>query len=88
MASAIYRLLAFGWRRLTQPDRVACHSKTLASMAMIGYARGSTTDQNPETQAARLRGHGCTRVFTEHGVTGRLASNGMPAGRTCATATC
>ena len=37
---------------------------------MIGYARVSTTDQSPEAQAARLREHGCTRVFTDHGVTG------------------
>jgi len=43
-------------------------------MAMTGYARVSTSDQNPEAQAARLREHGCTRVFTDHGVTGRLAS--------------
>ena len=43
-------------------------------MAMIGYARVSTTDQNPEAQAARLRDRGCTWVFTDHGVTGRLAS--------------
>ncbi len=43
-------------------------------MAKIGYARVSTSDQNPEAQAARLREHGCARVFTDHGVTGRLAS--------------
>jgi DNA invertase Pin-like site-specific DNA recombinase len=43
-------------------------------MAMIGYARVSTSDQNPEAQTARLRGHGCMRVFTDRGVTGRLAS--------------
>ena len=43
-------------------------------MAKIGYARVSTSDQNPEAQAARLRGHGCSRVFTDHGVTGKLAS--------------
>jgi DNA invertase Pin-like site-specific DNA recombinase len=43
-------------------------------MAKIGYARVSTSDQNPEAQAARLCEHGCTRVFTDHGVTGRLAS--------------
>ena len=48
--------------------------RTLAGMAMIGYARVSTSDQNPEAQAARLRAHGCARVFSDHGVTGRLAS--------------
>ena len=41
---------------------------------MIGYARVSTSDQNPEAQAVRLRAYGCLRVFTGHGVTGRLAS--------------
>src|SRR5262249_11558486 len=45
-----------------------------AGMAMIGYARVSTSDQNPEAQAARLRMHGCLRVFTDHGVTGTLPS--------------
>jgi DNA invertase Pin-like site-specific DNA recombinase len=48
--------------------------RTLADMAMFGYARVSTTDQNPEAQAARLRAHGCARVFADHGVTGKLAS--------------
>jgi DNA invertase Pin-like site-specific DNA recombinase len=48
--------------------------RTLAGMAMIGYARVSTSDQNPDAQAARLCEHGCTRVFSDHGVTGRLAS--------------
>jgi DNA invertase Pin-like site-specific DNA recombinase len=43
-------------------------------MAMIGYARVSTTDQNPEAQVARLRAHGCSRVFTDQGITGKLAS--------------
>jgi DNA invertase Pin-like site-specific DNA recombinase len=43
-------------------------------MAMIGYARVSTTDQNPEARAARLRAHGCIRVFADHGITGKLAS--------------
>jgi len=28
-------------------------------MAMIGYARVSTSDQNPDAQASRLREHGC-----------------------------
>lgn len=41
-------------------------------MGKIGYARVSTRDQNPEAQAARLREHGRTRVFTDHGVTGKL----------------
>jgi DNA invertase Pin-like site-specific DNA recombinase len=43
-------------------------------MAMIGYARVSTSDQNPDAQAARLGQHGCAPVFTDHGVTGTLAN--------------
>jgi DNA invertase Pin-like site-specific DNA recombinase len=43
-------------------------------MAVIGYSRVSTLDQHPEAQAARLREHGCTRIFTDHGVTGTRAS--------------
>jgi DNA invertase Pin-like site-specific DNA recombinase len=43
-------------------------------MARIGYARVSTTDQHPDAQAARLREDGCVQVFTDHGVTGKLAS--------------
>lgn len=59
-----------------------------AGMAMIGPARVSTSDQVPEAPAARLREHGCARVFTDHGVTGRPdGRSGMPAARTCTTAT-
>src|SRR3546814_20801636 len=31
----------------------------------VGYARVSTSDQNPELQLAALRRAGCERVFTE-----------------------
>ena len=43
-------------------------------MATIGYSRVSTTDQHPEAQAARLRGHCCARIFTDHGVSGKTAT--------------
>jgi len=43
-------------------------------MAVIGYERVSRLDQHPEAQAARLREHDCTRIFTDHGVSGVKAS--------------
>ena len=37
-------------------------------MAVIGYARVSTTDQNPQLQLDALDDAAATRVFTDHGV--------------------
>jgi DNA invertase Pin-like site-specific DNA recombinase len=42
-------------------------------MAIIGYARVSTTDQNPQLQLDALREAGAARVFTDHGVSGSTA---------------
>jgi DNA invertase Pin-like site-specific DNA recombinase len=42
-------------------------------MALIGYARVSTADQNVEAQAKRLREFGCERVYTDV-ASGKLAS--------------
>lgn len=39
-------------------------------MAVIGYARVSTTDQSPQLQLDALRDAGAARVFTDHGVSG------------------
>jgi DNA invertase Pin-like site-specific DNA recombinase len=42
-------------------------------MAVIGYARVSTTDQKPQLQLDALRDAGAARVFTDHGVSGSTA---------------
>lgn len=44
------------------------------TMALIGYARVSTDKQNTEDQVSRLKAVGCERVFTDDGVSGKLAS--------------
>jgi DNA invertase Pin-like site-specific DNA recombinase len=43
-------------------------------LAIIGYARVSTTDQNPQLQLDALHEAGAKRVFTDHGVSGSTAS--------------
>ena len=42
-------------------------------MAVIGYARVSTTDQNPNFSLTRSRKRG-RRIFIDHGVSGSTAS--------------
>src|SRR6266567_4579182 len=41
---------------------------------LLGYARVSTIDQHPELQRDALERAGCYRTWTDHGVSGKLAS--------------
>lgn len=43
-------------------------------MALLGYARVSTRDQDPTRQVDELTRAGCERVWTDHGVSGTVAS--------------
>src|SRR6476620_6418269 len=44
------------------------------NLAPIGYARASTTDQNPQLQLDALQEAGATRIYTDYGVSGATAS--------------
>jgi hypothetical protein len=57
-----------------------------AAVAVIGYARVSTTDQNPQLQLDALQEAGATRIYTDHGVSGSTACR--PHLDASATATC
>ncbi len=42
-------------------------------MALVGYARVSTRSQNDDSQLDELNAAGCERIFTDKGVSGKLA---------------
>lgn len=48
---------------------------------VIGYARVSRRDQNPDAQEAELRAAGCTEVYVDHGESSRIADR--PQWREC-----
>lgn len=43
-------------------------------MAKIGYARVRTRGQNDDSQVDELKAHGCDKIFTDHGVSGKHAA--------------
>ena len=43
-------------------------------MAKIGYARVSTKGQCDDSQVDELTAYGCDRIFTDRGVSGKLAA--------------
>jgi DNA invertase Pin-like site-specific DNA recombinase len=43
-------------------------------VSKIGYARVSTRGQNDDSQVDELTAYGCDRIFTDHGVSGKLAA--------------
>lgn len=48
---------------------------------LIGYARVSTREQDPQAQVAELKAAGCRRVFVDHGESSRIADR--PEWRAC-----
>ena len=42
-------------------------------MTSIGYARVSTSEQNPDSQTTKLEAAGATRIFVDHGESSRRA---------------
>lgn len=51
-------------------------------VAVIGYARVSTREQNPQSQAAELRADGAEQIFTDRGESSREAARGREELRT------
>lgn len=46
-------------------DGLSEGSETVSGMALLGYARVSTLEQDPSLQHDALVGAGCARVFTD-----------------------
>jgi DNA invertase Pin-like site-specific DNA recombinase len=62
-------------RELNHCNALALHTRLryTLGMTMIGYGRCSTTEQNVDDQVKRLTDAGCVKVFTDVGVSGKLA---------------
>ena len=58
-------------RRLSDGDSEV---RGVSAGALLGYARVSRDDQNLDRQLDALRDSGCTRIFTDEGISGARAS--------------
>ena len=61
-------------KNVRQNGRLDSEGRGVSAGSRLGYARVSRDDQNISRQLDALRGAGCTRIFTDEGVSGARAS--------------